>query len=56
MCIRDWDILEESVSLHSQRKVTFRDYFEYFLLGHKYLKNQPFGGWLWFNILIIPKG
>ena len=34
---------KEGVSLHSQPKVRFREYFEYFLMRQKSLKNQPFG-------------
>ena len=34
----------EGVSLHSQQKVKFREYFEYFVKGWKYEKNnQSFG-------------
>ena len=36
-------LFKEGVSLHSQPKVRFREYFEYFLMRQKSLKNQPFG-------------
>ena len=45
------EVLKEGVLLHSQPKVKFREYFVYFLMGQKSLKNQPFG----FCILIILK-
>ena len=48
---------KNGVSLHSQPKVRFKEYFEYFLIRQKFWKNEPFGKcWEhWFYILIIPK-
>ena len=50
--------LFEGISLHSQPKVKFREYFEYFLMRQNSIKTQPFERcWEhWFYILIIPKG
>ena len=43
--------------VHSQQKVRFREYFEYFAMGWKYEKNLSFGRWwkYWIYILIIPR-
>ena len=49
--------VKEGVSLQSQPKVRFREYFVYFPMRKKSLKNHPLKKcWEhWFHILIIPK-